>query len=60
MTEAERRNLNVITEVCEAFSRHDAEAIPDMAWAIHSRWVSGDRRALRGPGTGRSGMPLNV
>ncbi len=27
MTEAERRNLNIITEVCEAFNRHDADAI---------------------------------
>ena len=24
MTEAERRNLKIITDVCEAFNRHDA------------------------------------
>ena len=27
MNEAERRNLKIITDVCEAFNQHDAEAI---------------------------------
>ena len=27
MTDAERRNLNVITDVCDAFNEHDADAI---------------------------------
>lgn len=101
MTDAERRNLKVITDVCEAFNRHDADtiishfaedsvwltsrgeppegrrlsgkaeiramldrrfsAIPDMAWQIHSHWVSGSRGASEWTvtGTEANGNVLN-
>ncbi len=101
MTDAERRNLKVVTDVCEAFNRHDAEtimshfaeqsvwltsrgeppegrrlsgkaeiramldrrfsAIPDMAWQIHSHWVSGNRGASEWTvtGTEANGNVLN-
>ncbi len=101
MTDAERRNLNVITVVCDAFNEHDADsimahfaddavwlvsrgappeggrlegkgeiramierrfaAIPDMAWEIHSHWVSVDRGASEWTvtGTEANGNVLN-
>ncbi len=101
MTDAERRNLKVITDVCEAFNHHDADtimshfaedavwltsrgeppegrrlvgkaairamldqrfgAIPDMAWEIHSHWVSADRGASEWTvtGTEANGNVLN-
>lgn len=39
MNDAERRNLAVITEVCDAFNRHDVEGVlrhftADAAWLL--------------------------
>ena len=38
MTESERRNLAVITEVCEAYNRHDVEGIV-RHFAEESSWL---------------------
>ncbi len=39
MTDAERRNLTVITDVCEAFNRHDADIIMSH-FAEESAWLT--------------------
>ena len=52
MTDNEKRNLRIITELCEAFNRHDVEAIlsqfaEDSVWLI-SRGNAPEGRRLRG------------
>lgn len=52
MNETEQRNLKIITDVCEAFNRHDAEAIlaqftEDAEW-LTSRGTQPDGQTLRG------------
>ena len=52
MTETEQRNLAIITEICEAFNRHDAEGIlkhftEDAVWLL-SRGAPPDGRTLTG------------
>jgi len=52
MNDIEKRNLKIITDVCEAFNRHDAEAIlaqfaEDGIWIV-SRGKQPDGLTLRG------------
>ncbi len=52
MNDIEKRNLKIITDVCEAFNRHDAEAIlaqfaEDGIWIV-SRGTPPDGRTFRG------------
>ena len=52
MTDDERRNLAVITEVCEAYNRHDVEGIvrhfaEDSSWLL-SRGVPPEGGRARG------------
>ena len=52
MNDIEKRNLKIITDVCEAFNRHDAEAIlaqfaEDGIWIV-SRGTQPDGQTLRG------------
>lgn len=52
MTNTEQRNLKIITDVCEAFNRHDAEAIlaqfaEDAVW-LASRGSAPDGLRLEG------------
>ena len=54
MTDYEKRNLQIITELCEAFNRHDAEAIlsqfaEESVWLI-SRGNAPEGRRLSGKG----------
>ena len=52
MNESEQRNLKIITDVCEAFNRHDAAAIlaqftDDAEW-LTSRGTQPDGQTLHG------------
>ena len=52
MNDTEKRNLKIITDVCEAFNRHDAEAIlaqfaEDGVWIV-SRGTQPDGDTLHG------------
>ena len=54
MTDNEKRNLRIITQVCESFNRHDAEAIlsqfaEDSVW-LTSRGDAPEGRRLTGKG----------
>ena len=67
MTDDERRNLAVITEVCDAYNRHDVEGVvrhfaEDSSWLL-SRGVPPEGGRARGnrrdPRHGPAALPLH-